>query len=209
MTTQSLPAPDEGRARVRANLWIGLSIALCCAAIAFGMATLWSYAARPGDRGPTPPEWPVASRLPRAAGVPTLVVVLHAYCPCSRASVVELGEIVGRVRGRLAVHALVVVPRSASDLDARESAIGRGVAELPGVSLHVDRGREAALFGASTSGHAAMYDAGGSLIFAGGITGARGHAGANEGRASILALLSHAPASAETPVYGCPTGGRP
>jgi hypothetical protein len=64
--------------------------------------------------------------------------------------------------------------------------------------------REARRFGAETSGHTLLYDGAGQLVFAGGVTAARGHGGPNEGRASVLAWLKAYPASARTPVFGCP-----
>jgi hypothetical protein len=55
-----------------------------------------------------------------------------------------------------------------------------------------------------TSGQTFLYDARGTLLFSGGITGARGHAGDNAGRASIVALLNRAgAATTSTNVFGC------
>ena len=67
-----------------------------------------------------------------------------------------------------------------------------------------DDGREAERFGAVTSGQTLLYDAQGTLLFSGGITGARGHAGDNAGRASLVALLNRVPgAHSATDVFGC------
>jgi hypothetical protein len=78
-------------------------------------------------------------------------------------------------------------------------------AALPETVIVADEdGREAERFGAVTSGQTFLYDASGALLFSGGITGSRGHAGNNAGRASIVALLNRAPAvSASTNVFGC------
>ncbi len=134
---------------------------------------------------------------------------VHARCPCSRASVAELGEIAGRSRGRLLIYVLIVPAPGEAALD---SAVGRAASAIPGVRVVADDGgARSRAFGALTSGHAALFDAAGRLRFAGGITGARGHAGDNEGRASVLALLADRPASSHTPVFGCPLSaeGRP
>jgi hypothetical protein len=49
-----------------------------------------------------------------------------------------------------------------------------------------------------------VYDAGGALLFSGGITGSRGHAGDNAGRSSIVALLNRLPGThTSTNVFGC------
>lgn len=187
----------RARIAVVASLWLGALVA--------GFYVLDGYAATPGNPGLPVAVWPGASNLPRATDRDTLVVVVHAYCPCSRATITELGEIVGRVGDALLVHVVVVVPAHAAG-DPLQSAIALSAKALPGVRVTVDRDhREADLFGARTSGHAVLYDARGRSLFAGGITGARGHAGRNEGRASILALMGGEPGSAHTPVYGCPT----
>jgi hypothetical protein len=68
-------------------------------------------------------------------------------------------------------------------------------------------GREARRFGASVSGQTVVYDQGGRLRFAGGITGARGHAGDNAGRRQVMRqLASSAGAGGATPVFGCELG---
>ncbi len=56
--------------------------------------------------------------------------------------------------------------------------------------LRDDDGAEAKRFGAETSGQTLLYDERGTLAFSGGITGSRGHAGDNAGRASLLALIN-------------------
>jgi len=64
---------------------------------------------------------------------------------------------------------------------------------------------EARRFGVETSGQTLLYDAGGRLIFSGGITGSRGHAGDNAGEAALVALLTSGQADRRaTSVFGCP-----
>lgn len=77
---------------------------------------------------------------------------------------------------------------------------------IPGVIVTVDEnGVEAQRFESATSGQAALYSAEGQLLFSGGITGARGHAGDNDGRSAILSLLlTGKTAKTQTPVFGCP-----
>ena len=66
-------------------------------------------------------------------------------------------------------------------------------------------GRIARVFGAETSGHVLLYDPEGRLVFEGGLTPSRGHAGDCEGRTSLLNLLAGTAAVvSETPTYGCP-----
>jgi hypothetical protein len=86
-----------------------------------------------------------------------------------------------------------------TDLWQRASAI-------PGVCVVTDPcGAEARRFGAATSGQAMLYDPAGKLLFCGGITGARGHAGGNAGFDAVLQRFQVASAmpTTQTPVYGC------
>ena len=53
-------------------------------------------------------------------------------------------------------------------------------------------------------GEVVLYDHAGRLLFTGGITPARGHAGDNAGLSAVLNLINHDPSvGATTPVYGC------
>jgi hypothetical protein len=68
-----------------------------------------------------------------------------------------------------------------------------------------DGGAEASLFHAATSGQTALYDAAGNLLFSGGITRARGHAGDNAGLTAVVSLLTSGETEERgTPVFGCP-----
>jgi hypothetical protein len=91
------------------------------------------------------------------------------------------------------------------DTDLRRSA-----AAIPGVTVLTDEnGTEAARFGAETSGHTLVFDPSGTLIFSGGITASRGHAGENAGESAVLAALEQEPTGRDrTPVFGCSLTGR-
>jgi hypothetical protein len=82
----------------------------------------------------------------------------------------------------------------------------RTAASLPDVTVvRDDDGRDARQLGAATSGQTLLYDERGLLVFSGGITGARAHAGDNPGRQSLVALLNRKPAERSgTSVFGCP-----
>ena len=70
--------------------------------------------------------------------------------------------------------------------------------------VHDASGVEAARFGAGTSGAVLLYSSDGTLLFAGGITPARGHQGDSFGRQRLLALLDGAAADRrDAPVFGC------
>jgi hypothetical protein len=71
--------------------------------------------------------------------------------------------------------------------------------------LRDDGGGEARAFGVATSGQTLLYDSRGALVFNGGITGSRGHAGDNAGRAALIALIGRAPTDRSgANVFGCP-----
>jgi hypothetical protein len=169
-----------------------------------GMGILVDYAARPGEADEPPLTWPAASGVRRTPGRGIVVMLVHPRCPCSRASLEELARVAARAPGRGDLAVLFLRPSGAPESwwmsDEWDAARG-----IPGTQvLADDDGREAARFGARTSGHALYYDGGGHLRFSGGITGARGHAGDNAGQAALLALLAGGrPERDRTPVFGC------
>ena len=99
---------------------------------------------------------------------------------------------------------LFLKPEGFSDEWAK-SDLWRTAAALPDVTVvRDDDGIEARRFGASTSGQTLLYDDAGTLLFTGGITGARAHQGDNDGRRAIVALLNRkSPARTATKVFGC------
>jgi len=187
-------------------------VALACAfalwftGVGWGMKLVLDYQAAPGAPAAAPATWPTSSSLAHPAGRPTLVLLLHPRCPCSRATLTELSRIVTHAQGQLAVEVLFVVP---AGLDAKwaESELWRMANAIPGIHITVDpNGREARNFGAATSGQALFYDTAGRLEFAGGLTPGRGHEGDNAGEAAVEALVLGArTASVVTgsPVFGC------
>ena len=124
------------------------------------------------------------------------------------------------------VNAFVVVLRPA-DVDQMwfQTDLVSSAWQIPGVTVVSDHdGRKAQNFGVSTSGHSLLYAADGRLVFSGGITASRGHAGDNDGSDAIMRLVCpEAPrrpltstdtnpadqnAQQETTcVYGCPLFG--
>ena len=108
-------------------------------------------------------------------------------------------------KGRLRAYVVLVRPQGAAP-GWEQTDLWRQAAAIPGTILSVDEsGREAAYFGAATSGQTLLYDESGHLRFSGGITAARGYYGDNAGSGAILALLGNSKASlSSTPVYGCP-----
>jgi hypothetical protein len=165
---------------------------------------LWAYENRPGESAKSPGRWPADTRLARSTDEPTLIFLAHPQCTCTRASLAELAEVLGRVRTPPRTYVLFLKPSQFID-GWEKTDLWRTASSLPNVTIvRDDDGREAEHFGAVTSGQTLLYDASGTLIFSGGITGARGHAGDNAGRAALIALLDHKePSRRATSVFGC------
>jgi hypothetical protein len=137
---------------------------------------------------------------------PTLLLFLHPRCPCARLPLRELGNLLRSAPEAARVFVLVLAPDE-TDPEWERTALWDTAAALPGVQVRRDiGGRQAALFGAHTSGQALVYAADGRLAFQGGLTAARGHSsGPNPGGEAVRDLLRGGPPTVATaPVFGCP-----
>jgi hypothetical protein len=201
-----LPSPFHVSAfnNSKTRWWLWVATTLWLVAAAAGLAVLWQYDNAPGESATAPKTWPTGSHLVRAVGQPTLILLAHPQCSCTRASLAELAEALARATIRPKTYVLFLKPEGFSD-DWAVSDLWRAAAAIPDVTvIRDDAGTEARRFGVSTSGQTLLYDNAGTLLFAGGITGARAHQGDNDGRRSIVALLNQkAPARTETNVFGC------
>jgi hypothetical protein len=175
--------------------------ALCVAA---GFSVLYVYKTRPGANGAPAQRWPTDTRLALDPTRPTLIMLAHPHCPCTRASVSELARLLARLDARVRAHVLFVRPDGVDD-DWERTDLWRSAAQIPGVTVSIDAGgAEARRFGIETSGHVLVYDPSGALLFRGGITSARGHEGDSFGQRRIASLLAtHNADRADAPVFGC------
>ena len=156
-------------------------------AVVGGLSVLGRFDNTPGTGANAPGQWPAASRLSRSADGPTLVLLAHPQCSCTRASLDELTEALARVRVRPKTYVLFLKPEGFAD-GWEQTETWRLASAIPGVTAVRDEsGREARRFGAATSGETLLYDAAGTLVFSGGITGSRGHAGDNYAQRAIAA----------------------
>ena len=194
---------------VKRKVFLPIVIVVWFLAIGLGLRFVLAYENSPGTVGGTPKTWPAESRVELATDLPTLVMMVHPHCPCSRASVSELGLLLAQVQGRVNANVLFVRPLGVPK-NWEIGELWASVARMPGVKLNVDHdGVEARRFGSSTSGHALLYNTQGKLLFSGGITASRGHSGDNDGRTAIVALLTQGRAATyETPVFGCQLFGK-
>lgn len=182
-------------------LWVGMI--LC------GMSLLWKYQTTPGEGAHAPAHWPAESDISWNAFRPTLIMFAHPRCPCTRASLSELAQIMAYGSERVDARVEFFKPADFPP-DWEKTDLWAAAAAIPGVSVSCDiDGSAARRFGATTSGYVVLYNTKGELVFQGGITGSRGHTGANTGRNAILSILSHGNSEKQqTLTFGCPLLGR-
>jgi len=182
------------------TLWLG--------GVVTGLGLLVGYDNRPGVAARAPASWPVDSRLVLDSERPTLVMLAHPLCDCTRASIAEFAELMARATAPPKAYIVFIEP-SGIRRDWEKTDLWRAARAIPGVTLVRDAGSvEAQRFGVETSGQTFLYSVDGLLLFSGGTTGARGHMGDNQGRATILALLDHEdPHRSVANVFGCPLFG--
>ena len=187
--------------RLPIRIVLCLSWLLAVAAGLFGMAR---YERTPGSTATTPRHWPADIGITLDSSRATLLIFAHPKCPCTRASIGELNRLLTHCRGEVSPHIMFFTPENATP-DWTQTSLWQSAQAIPGVIVESDPGGKLAKrFGAETSGYVVLYDAQGELLFHGGITAERGHAGDNAGESAIVALLSaHKPSTQNTPVFGC------
>lgn len=218
MTTQQdghdVPSPlraDAGRKiMVPSQRWIMLGLGVWLIAIVATTAWVWRYKRTAGPVGAVPGQWPAVTALSHDRFRPQLTLFLHPRCACSRASLAELSQLVSMTQGRTAIAIVFGLPSGApgswsqGELWDTARAI-RGARVIPDQDC-----RESVRFGALTSGHVTLYDTSGVLMFAGGMTPARGHQGNNPGFDRLCAvILGHEPRRRSSPVFGCALAAAP
>jgi len=172
-----------------AGLWLG--------GVAFGFAAWEAFDAKPGQQAagaapPAGPDW-------------TLTFYAHPHCPCTRAGLAELAELL-RAAPHLDVTVVFVRPAGAEPGWERSAAWDA----VPGAHIRCDAdGAEAARVGAMTSGQAVLTDRAGRVAFRGGLTRGRGRVGESPGRRAVLAILRGEEAPDAVPVFGCPLNDEP
>jgi hypothetical protein len=182
--------------------------ALWALAVGEGAVHIARYDNTPGAPSSATAQWPITTALSLASDRDTLVMFVHPKCPCSEASVQELAKIMLACRDRLGATVVFFRPDGASD-DWAKTGLWKTATATPGVRTQIDS--DAALareFDAQTSGQVFVYEPSGRMIFSGGITDSRGHAGDNAGEDAVVALATgqttlHSEEPARAPVFGC------
>jgi hypothetical protein len=185
-------------------LWF-IAGCLWFAIIAAGVSLLDWHENKPGIAAAAPTAWPRDSQIQLSDRGNTLVMFAHPRCPCTRASLGELEKIVARCPVGVTPWVVFYKPDQADEnWDQTDQCATAAAIPTAHVVRDID-GAEARRFHAITSGQTMLYNQAGELLFSGGITMSRGHAGDNPGRTAIEALLANAkPQNRATPVFGCP-----
>jgi len=147
------------------------------------------------------PKAMLAEQNPRGL---TLVMFAHPKCPCTRASLDELAVILARNPTLIPAQVVFAKPLGSDDLWLQDRLV-RKAQQMTGVHVKWDEAQQLATqLDVSTSGHVLIYNRAGDVLFSGGITNLRGHAGWSSGHSAILAVADKkAPALPSTPVFGC------
>src|ERR1700742_5212006 len=128
---------------------------LVCAVWAFmtaaGLRVLLKYENQPGPTNIAPARWPGDSGIVPSQDLPTLVMLSHPHCPCTRASIEELNRLMAHAQGRVIAYVLFLKP-AGSSADWEKTDLWRSAARIPGVYvIPHDDGIEARHFHAVTS----------------------------------------------------------
>lgn len=179
------------------------SLVLWGGGVAAGFYALELYDRTPGTGAGVIAQEPTV-RPSAGQGRWALDIFIHPRCPCSRASLSELQALVRELPPDVAVRVLFVRPEGAAEGWER-SSLWSQCREMDRVAVVIDVGGESARkAGATTSGHAVLFDATGRAAFRGGITAGRGRPGESVGRRAIRELVNGRPSLREAPVFGCP-----
>ncbi len=171
------------------------------ALIGAGGYLIYRYETHAGVAAADGPAWPAGAALVRATDRPTVVMFAHPECSCTTASLAELEAMVARAEP--APRVIVAFVGDGVEASANWRAAGR----IPGVIRGRAPAGEVHRFGARTSGQVFVYGADGALRFSGGITGSRGHVGANAGRDAAAAALAGVRGEPVHGVFGCALEG--
>jgi len=178
-----------------------LILSLGCAAVGIRQKLRFDYT--PGAQGIMPATWPAHSSIRRAANAPTLLVFSHPLCSCTKSTLGELARVLAESPVHPAVEILFFASSGNSSKEIPD--LWKKASALPYAKVSWDEGgREAARFGARTSGTIYVFGPDGQRIFQGGITASRGHEGDNRGEQALLsALATERPQQHLFRVFGC------
>src|SRR5687767_5275302 len=129
--------PNHHKRALLKRVLLGAVISAWIAGVAGSFYALLSYKQRPGVAATEVPGaavWPAASALTLDARRPTLVVLAHPMCPCTRATIDELARLMAHLGGRVNATVLLTLPDGAPP-EWRESALVAQAGRIPGVDV--------------------------------------------------------------------------
>jgi len=188
------------------NWRLKLALIVWFGVMSYGVTILLEYQKKPGITQVTSSLWPKSSEIALDKNKPTMLLFMHPYCPCSRATLDNLSRLLVRIHDKVQIYILFFNSGKFSP-NWVHSDTWNEAAQLPGVQIFVDRdGRIAQQFHATISGQILLYGTNGHKLFDGGITPSRGHSGDSKGSSMIesLILKQTQPSFRSIAVFGCP-----
>lgn len=187
------------------RLFLAIGIWMICILVGFSLAR--RYSNTPGASAELSSHWPSNSKLKSDESLYHLLVFLLPKCPCSRATLGELENLMPKLIQKAKVQVIFSVPEGATayENEWNDTELVRKAKSIPGVAVTIDNnGNETRTFSAKTSGQTFLYNSKGDLLFQGGITASRGHMGDSLGKTAILNLVNGTSNSvSKSAVFGC------
>lgn len=201
-----LELKQDGRDLRRMFVFMLVSLVWVAAVLVY-YAHFLAYEAKPAKMDPPSAVWPTGSNLELSTSRMNLVMFIHPKCPCTNASLTELAILMTRCSPDVNAYAVFLKP-SGVEKNWERTRHWQRASEIQGLKVISDEGgHEARRFNATTSGETLLFGSDGKLLFAGGITGARGHEGDNQGLDSVVAMVRDGDMRCpRTGVFGCELG---
>lgn len=183
--------------------------------IAIGSYFMFQHEYTPGAQEPAPQQLPADLEKQFGASEKklTLVMAVHPDCPCTSASIEQLDRFLALHEKDTRAIALFWTDRSGNppSNSLENNSYWQRLQKLDAVSLMKDpEGKTAESLGSLVSGTVTAYDAEGKLVFQGGLTATRGHAGPSPALDALNAILAGKPIPeiSTTMSFGCSLNDR-
>lgn len=178
--------------------------------ISLGSYFMFLHEFTPGRSLPAPQRLPEAlqATIPTEGQKLTLFFAVHPDCPCTRASVEQLDRFLTKFRREARAVALFWTEdgSSSSKSQPTNSRYWERLNRLDTVvTIQDPQGLLAEKLGSLVSGATVAYDSDGKLVFQGGLTATRGHAGPSVGIDALTYIVQgkSIPELCKTPTFGC------